>query len=307
MWPWFRTRFDREINRRLLKRQLQSCHGASYGVTTVPIVADVMDSLGVETWTYYCVDDWSNWVGLDHKPLAVMELEVLRKSDRVIAASESLQERLQKLGFESTLLTHGVDTSHWQGTICSEVVSFLDGLQRPLVVQWGLINQNLDLDALAQLSDDMNEGTIVLVGPEVDPDSRLDRIKRLARFPRISYDHLPGLAQRASVLVMAYQANEATIASQPLKLKEYMATGRAVVARSIPATLDWADAIDLYTSSSEFSSSVRNRIATGVEPSQVAARRRLDVESWETKARSFGSTVTGQEIDQALQIRLDAP
>jgi hypothetical protein len=106
---------------------------------------------------------------------------------------------------------------------------------------------------------------------------------------------------------MAYQANEATIASQPLKLKEYMATGRAVVARSIPATLDWADAIDLYTSSSEFSSSVRNRIATGVEPSQVAARRRLDVESWETKARSFGSTVTGQEIDQALQIRLDAP
>jgi hypothetical protein len=300
MWPWFRTRFDCAFNRRLLQCQLRSCLGASFGVTTVPIMADVMDTLGVETWTYYCVDDWSNWVGLDHKPLAAMEMNVLRKSEHVIAASESLQERLWQLGFESELLTHGVDTSHWQEKGCADDVSFLDGLERPLVVQWGMINQNLDLDALAKLSNEMSEGTIVLVGPEVDPDPRIDQIDRLVRFRPIPYSNLPSLAHQASVLVMAYRANKATVASQPLKLKEYMATGKSVVARCIPATKVWADAIDLYTSPQEFAAIVQNRLSSDLGAPQVDARTRLGSESWEEKARLFASIVTGQRVDEPI-------
>ena len=296
MWPWFRNSFDRGLNRRLVVRHLRNCRGTPYGVSTIPIVADIMPNLDVGSWTYYCVDDWSTWVGLDHKPLAKMEIDVLEQSDQIISASKTLQDRLRGLGYDSQLLTHGVDISHWSGPPISDAVDFLRDVERPIVVQWGMINRNLDVDALANLGNRMTRGTIVLVGPSLDVDPDVDRIDRLQRFPKIPYTHLPTLAREASVLLMAYQANEGTVASQPLKLKEYMATGKAVVARRIPATEEWTDAVDLYETPEEFGDHVLERLSSGTTVQQCRGRERLADETWEKKAELFSTIVTGSKI-----------
>jgi len=74
---------------------------------------------------------------------------------------------------------------------------------------------------------------------------------------------------------------------QPLKLKEYLATGRPVVVRDLPATREWADALDLADTPEAFSAAVRRRIATGLPAGQRGARARLAGESWTAKARAF--------------------
>jgi hypothetical protein len=62
MWPWFRSGFDRRLNRGLLLRQLAPVLAAMpeppVAVTTLPITADLMGSLPVRRWVYYCVDDF---------------------------------------------------------------------------------------------------------------------------------------------------------------------------------------------------------------------------------------------------------
>lgn len=285
MWPWFRKSIDRALNRRLLNSQLKKLRGADFAVTTVPVVADIMDDLDVGSWTYYCVDDWSTWVGLDHKPLAALEEQVLQKADRIIAASAKLQDRLSQLGYESTVVTHGVELEHWT-SVADETLDFLEGLERPLIVQWGLINQNMDVAAIEQLSWELNCGSIVLVGPHMDAPPTLAAVERVHLFPAIPYSQLPQLARESSVLLMAYLANPATVASQPLKLKEYMATGRPVVARRIPATESWADAIDLYETPEELVAQVKMRLE-GMPAEQETARERLQDESWDAKAEQF--------------------
>src|SRR5207302_4322040 len=81
MWPWLSTRFDRWLNRQLLTRQLgkhlQALPVAPIGITTVPIVVDFMDLLPVSRWVYYCVDDFSQWPGLDQQSLTTMEERLL--------------------------------------------------------------------------------------------------------------------------------------------------------------------------------------------------------------------------------------
>ena len=74
---------------------------------------------------------------------------------------------------------------------------------------------------------------------------------------------------------------------QPLKLKEYLATGKSVVARDLPATSAWADALDLARTPEAFSAAVRRRLSTGLPKEQRLARRRLAGESWESKAQAF--------------------
>lgn len=107
----------------------------------------------------------------------------------------------------------------------------------------------------------------------------------------VRIDRLPALAAAASVLVMPYIDAPVTRAMQPLKLKEYLATGRPCVVRDLGATRVWADALDLAATPGEFAAAVLLRLAGDTPLSQLDARRRLASESWAAKARQFRTWV----------------
>ena len=90
-----------------------------------------------------------------------------------------------------------------------------------------------------------------------------------------------------SCLIMPYSDSPVTRAMQPLKLKEYLATGRPVVARRLPATTAWSDACDLASTPEEFATIVVKRSDGNLPPTQGLARQRLTTESWHAKAATF--------------------
>lgn len=294
MWPYFRSGLDRRINRILLGRQLRPVVAAApspvVAIVTVPIAADLIGVLPVDRWVYYCVDDYEEWPGLDKPALRAMEARLVRCADSVVAVSESLRRKLAGMGRSAEILTHGTDLEHWAAVgvgVGDAPAARFDGLQRPLVVFWGVVDRRMDVEMLERLGRDLEGGTIVLVGPEADPDPALGRVARLARVGPAPYEELPSLAREASVLVMPYSDLPVTQAMQPLKLKEYLATGKPVVASDLPASRCWADALDLVDSPEAFSRSVRRRLVGPLPPGQAAARARLKSEGWADKASQF--------------------
>jgi glycosyltransferase involved in cell wall biosynthesis len=291
MWPWFRSALDRRLNRALLLRRLtpfvQSLPVPPVAVTTIPIVADLIGPLRVARWVYYCVDDFGLWPGLDQAPLRAMEERLIRRADVLIAVSEILREKIDWMGRPVHLLTHGIDLEHWRAGGDGLSMPQLDGLERPLVVFWGVIDRRMDPQLVGRLASDLARGTMVLVGPESDPDPAIAAMSRVVRLPPLPYEQLPSLARQAAVLIMPYADIPVNRAIQPLKLKEYLATGRPAVVRDLPATRDWADCLDLADTPEAFSAAVRTRLETGLPESQAAARARLAGESWDEKARAF--------------------
>ncbi len=300
MWPWFRSDLDRRLNRALLQRQLEpvlrNCRTPVVAVTTIPIVADLIGTLPVSRWIYYCVDDFSKWPGLDQEPLDRMERQLVARADELIAVSDTLRQRLADMGRESHLLTHGVDLELWSRRDILALPQ-LGQHHRPLIVFWGMVDRRLETGFLKKLSEDLTEGTIVLVGPEQDPDPVLREMSRVVRLPAMSFEQLPALAQEAAVLVMPYADLPVTQAMQPLKLKEYMATGKPVVVSDLPSTRLWADALDVATNPQMFSQRVRERVGSGLPGSQHEARLRLGHESWSAKARVFEALLLGDELN----------
>ncbi len=300
MWPWFTSPLDRRLNRRLLLRALrpaiEALPEAPVAITTLPIVADLMGALPVRRWVYYCVDDFTQWPGLDQRTLRDMEETVVRKADVVVAVSETLRERLAGMGRSSLLLTHGTDPAHWGGDD-GNAFEPAAGLERPLVVFWGVVDPRMETEWVRRLAADMTAGTVLLVGPENDADPALAALPRVARRPAVRYEELPALARAASVLVMPYADLPVTRAMQPLKLKEYLATGKPVVVSRLPATEPWADCLDLAGGAEEFSAAVRTRLRDGVGAGQRAARAgRLAGETWAAKASLFEAWAAGREL-----------
>ncbi len=292
MWPWFSSSFDRGINRRLLGRALvplvRSLPAPPIAITTLPIVADLMDVLPVRHWVYYCVDDFGEWPGLDGDALRRMEEKLVRRANILVAVSETLKDHLATMGHRpSHLLTHGVDLEFWRKPAEDRAISQLVGLERPLIVFWGVVDRRMDIAFVQRLAAELTGGTIVLAGPEVDPDPALFSIPRVIRIGTLAFEELPYLAREAAVLVMPYADMPVTRAMQPLKLKEYLATGKPVVVRDLPATREWADCMDMVDTAEKFAQAVGSRLRMGLPPSQQAARARLAGESWSEKARAF--------------------
>ena len=292
MWPSFGSSWERRINQTFLQAQivpfLSRYSQPVIAITTIPVVADLVGCLPVTHWVYYCVDDFSEWPGLDGTTIRDMEHELVSKVNTLIAVSDSLQDKLRRdvKDRDIHLLTHGVDLGHWQaGLVQNGDESDWAHLERPLIVFWGLIDRRLDVEYLRSLSRDMSRGTILLVGPRVAASSELETVPRISYHPPVAFHELPAIGQAADCLIMPYADLPVTRAMQPLKLKEYMATGKPVVVSNLPSTSLWSECVDVVGSPDEFSWAVRNRLSIGLSCSQKRARERLLDESWLSKSR----------------------
>ncbi|WP_425616577.1 glycosyltransferase [Anatilimnocola sp. NA78] len=275
-----------------------------FAVTTVPIVADLMGKLAVDHWTYYCVDDFSSWPGLDQPTMERMERAVIARCDKAIAVSDNLIARLRDRGKESTLLSHGVDLSFWSPPNSAAGERHLRHPEHPLIVFWGVIDRRMNVDWIRRLAHDLTGGTILLVGPLDAPDPELLKLPRVVHRPSVPLAELPSIADSADVLVMPYADLPVTRAMQPLKLKEYLATGKPMVSSDLPAVREWSDCLDIASTPEEFSALVRTRARTGKLSAQISARQRLEAESWQAKSLAFEAIVccAGQQAGREVAL-----
>jgi glycosyltransferase involved in cell wall biosynthesis len=299
MWPWIGSRWSRWLNRQLLLRDLRPLVATlpepPVIVTTLPIVADLIGRLPAARWVYYCVDDFTQWPGLDGAALRTLEDRLVAQADVLIAVSDTLRDRLAAMGRGSWLLTHGVDLDFWKADELQEDFPDFCRLPRPRAVFWGAIDRRMDLALVRRLAADLEGGTVILVGPQDSPEPALLALERVVIRPAVPFSRLPALARAADVLIMPYADLPVTRAMQPLKLKEYLATGKPVVVSDLPANRAWADCLDLAATPAEFARRVRQRLAEGVTDQQQQARGRLALEGWAEKARCFEEWALGQE------------
>ncbi len=307
MWPGFRRPWQRRLNAGLLSSHVDGQLGRRrdayrVAITTLPITADLVGKVDVDRWVYYCVDDFSVWPGLDSRVMQAMERELVNKVDVIVTASQTLQARIKAMGREASLLTHGIDEAHWQSREAGAKPQAWPETG-PVVLFWGLIDQRLDMEWCRQLGEAMSAcgGTLILAGPQQTPDPAINQLKNTLLPGPVPYGELPWWAACADVLVMPYADLPVTRAMQPLKLKEYLATGKPVVLRDLPATRDWSDAADVVGSASAFVDRVHQRIDSGLPALQKHARQRLSQESWAYKATQLAQAFikdVGQDAER---------
>lgn len=286
LWPAFRSCWARRFNTRQFLRSLPAWPEPPVVLTTLPLVADLPGRVPARRWVYYCLDDYAAWPGWDGPTLRRCEEKLFPRLDRLIITHPRLLDRLPPHRLPTLLLTHGVDARRFQHPPAAWQPPL--AIPPPWIIYWGLIDQRLDPACLHALSRALQHsptgGSLLLLGPQDAPPRDLTRLSNLYMLPAVPYEVLPAVGAAAAVLIAPYRDNPLTQAMQPLKFLEYLATGKPVVARRLPALQPWADAADLADTPQQFARLVLERLRSGLPPQQQAARLRLPAETWEAKA-----------------------
>jgi glycosyltransferase involved in cell wall biosynthesis len=149
---------------------------------------------------------------------------LLRRASGLIVSAYGL--RVPSFGRPQILLDHGVDLAHFGSSsppVPAALTAVRDG--RPLLLFAGRIDERIDPRLLRNLP-----GQVILLG--LQTGVRLPT--GITVLPPVSYDNLPAWLAAADVLLLPYARGRLTDTIQPLKLKEYLATGRPIAATDLP-------------------------------------------------------------------------
>lgn len=200
-------------------------------VTTYPLLAGLAELEWADSVVYFARDDWATYPPLERWHPAFQEAyaEIRRRRRPVVAVSESLRRRLAPTG-GSLVVHNGVDPAEWERLPPAPALTA--GLPRPWCVYAGTVDDRLDVDMVARLA---TESTVILAGPVKDerhaaPLRALPSVVLPGHLPRPA---VTGLIAAADVCLLPHRVTSLTEAMDPIKLYEYLAAGRPVLASDL--------------------------------------------------------------------------
>ena len=271
---WLPRRVDRRIDERWARQVLRTAR--SLGMDDPVLwVNDPSGSLLVEAtkWRslYDVTDDWTlaERSTAETERVIAQEQVLLARCDEVVVCSPALAASKGALR-EVTLVPNGVDTA-----------AYLVGHDRPadlpdgaLAVYVGTLHgDRLDVDLCVVTGRALQGiGHLVLVGPNAlatEQRSRLDAAGVVLLGARPSVD-VPAYLQHADVLVVPHVVTPFTDSLDPIKLYEYQAAGRPVVATPVAGFRDVVDERVTVVDQEAFVSAV---VDAATHPAPVEERR----------------------------------
>lgn len=270
-------------------------------VSTVPNACDYVDAFGAERIVYYCVDDFSQWPGLEHALVREMEASLVSKADVLIATSRNLYARLSAAGRSVQLLTHGVDLEHFS-RIASREHACLAQIPGPRVGYFGLFDERSNQALLAAVARAMPDVSFVITGPVVTDVSSLRACPNVHFTGPLPYRELPELIKGLDALFIPYVVDEFTDSISPLKLKEYLVTGKPVVVTPIAEARLNPEFLSLAATPVDWVNALRAALAGDSAARRAAALVSLQDESWSHKARLFERLCSGVDAMPAKSV-----
>lgn len=280
--PAPRGRWERRLAAWLLERQIRPAMDKT-GLrdpilwTSLPTAVDMAGRLDDRGLVYYCGDDFSALAGVDHGVVAEREAELARRADLILTASENLVARFPAT--KTRLVLHGVDFDLFARPAPRAADLPDDG--RPIAGFYGSISEWLDLELLAGVARRLPDWHFVLIGKAVVDLGPLRDCANLTLLGPRPHPMLPGYSQHWTVSLLPFVDNAQIRACNPLKLREYLAAGRPIVATPFPALEAYPGLINVADGVDGMVNAIRSAEA-GHDP--AAQRAAVADHTWQARA-----------------------
>ncbi len=301
--PFHRHRTVRALNGRLLPALVhRATRRLGFGANPilwayVPQAEALIDTLAPGLVIYHCVDDMAAQAGIDADSFRAAERRFAARADLVLASAPALESRMRTLSSNVLYAPNVADTELFATALApGPLDSALAALPTPRVVFTGAIVQTkLDFDLLIALARARRAWSFALVGPIGPGDPRTD-VSGLAAEPNIhllgarTYSELPAVLRGADAGLIPYARNELTGSIFPMKVYEYLAAGRPVIATPLPA-LEGIAEVATAPDAAGIVELLEDALAHDDEGRRAARSRVAASHSWERRLREIEAAI----------------
>jgi len=217
-----------------------------------PELLPTLRGLPARLRVYEVVDDYE---ALAETPAAARRVarahrRMLNQCDLVWATSGTLAERIRPYRADVIESTNGVDVDAFMRGAASAPPAALAAVPHPRVGLVGRLNDRVDWPLVEEICRTRPDWHVVIVGPAyaagIDTTSALARLACYPNAHRIAAvppDAVPACVAALDVCLIPYRLTRLTLAINPLKVYQYLAAGKPVVATRLPALIPFGEAI----------------------------------------------------------------
>ena len=235
---------------------------------------------------YECVDDFTAAHGLIRaQTVERLEAETLGKVDVTIVTSDRLAKKFAGRTRRLLVSPNAADFEHFrtaahESTATAEELLDLDG---PIIGFVGSISYWVDIPLIGELASRRPDWTFVLVGPVRTDLSPLGGLPNVRVLGQRAYETLPRYVKRFDVCLNPYRNDDVAQGASPLKLYEYLASGKPVVSSDMPEARRFSPIVAIARTPDEFITAIRQALQGH---GSVRRERQMDIarqQGWGTR------------------------
>lgn len=246
---------------------------------------------------YDCMDELSKF---RFAPSGITQLEerLFRKADLVFTGGRSLY--MAKMAQHPSVheFPSSIDAAHFRQALTFQgEMPDQAGIARPRIGYAGVIDERIDLDLLAQVSEMRPDWSFVMIGPvvKIDP-ATLPQRDNIHYLGGKDYKDLPAYFAGWDVGMMPFALNESTEFISPTKTPEYLSAGLPVVSTPITDVVTpygELGLVQIAVSPSDFIDSIVYAMAEDADVRLKAVNEFLADRSWDRTQREMEELIDG--------------
>jgi glycosyltransferase involved in cell wall biosynthesis len=229
--------------------------------------------LGEEYVVYYCIDDYAAHPGVNQITTAAADAALAVRADHVFVAPPALLESKRAQNVSTSFSPHGVDYELFSKAAdpATQIPAAAAQLTRPIIGFFGLMGDWIDVELLEYLARARPSWTFLIVGHVATDASRLVALSNCVFVGPQPYESLAGWAKAFDVALIPYRMNQQVKNANPLKLREYLATGKPIVSVPTPEVDRFSGLVRIAATREKYLEAVEQSL-TDQDAQQRAAR-----------------------------------
>ncbi len=289
---------DRSLHR-MLKKMLQDFSISNYifiNSFNPFYLAKLPPYFEPKLFIYHTVDDISQSNHISkHGP--TLEGEIIKNADLTITTSKELKRRMDLFSKNVYCVPNAADVSLFKTSLEGNFSKpkDLDGITKPIVIYTGNIDPRIDFELLIHAVKSHGDKMFVMVGPTPIDKILLDELKSFSNIVftgKKDITELPVYLHFAQCAIIPFKCNQLTKSIYPLKVNEYLASGKPVVSTAFSDDIvDFQDVIEICTDPADFSEGITRALKDHSSERQINRVHVAESNTWEARVKQFWQIV----------------
>ena len=257
---------------------------------------DIIEKMNFEFLCYDCIDDLKIFCEakeLEH--FNVRQKQLVKKSDLILISAKKLKDEIQKIKNDAPIeyLPNGVDAQFFIDKVVSATIpEDLKTLPKPIIGFIGSIFNWVDIPLIKKTAERFTNATVVLIGPV--QGVRTPRSPNIVHLGPKPYSSIPAYINNFDVCLIPFIADPLSEKVDPIKVYEYLALGKPVVAINLPELEKMKDLIYLAKDNDDFITAINKAL---IENNQELIMKRVQYakeNSWDVRVSDLLNILTNQ-------------